>query len=107
MVKKMRDAYHDRRRVMSDALAETSMKVAGSASFGGSSFWVETPEGTDTRQLSNDLLSKGVLIEPGNPFFPREERQSNFCRLAYSSITPKLIPEGVRRIEETLQTQYK
>ncbi len=103
MVKYMRDAFHERRKVMAAALASSALKVAGSASFGGSSFWVEAPEGVDTEHLGRKLLDQGVLIEPGNPFFAAPEQGARYCRLAYSSIQSGRIPEGVRRISQEIE----
>lgn len=103
MIKRMRNVLHERRKVMSAALDGTDMKVAGRASFGGSSFWIETPEGVNTETLSHMLEAKGVLIEAGSPFFDGDNAPKNFFRLAYSSIASEKIPEGIRRISETLQ----
>lgn len=98
MVRQMRDAFHHRRQVMAEALAETPLEVAGSAGFGGSSFWLRAPEGVDTDRLARDLRAQGVLIEPGSPFFGDSGGPAHYCRLAYSSIRAEAIPEGVRRI---------
>lgn len=102
MVKQMRDAFHDRRRVTAAALAATPLKVAGSAAFGGSSFWVEAPKSIDTDRLAQRLVGDGVLIEAGVPFFAEADCPQNFFRLAYSSIAAERIPEGIRRITAAL-----
>jgi len=102
MVKTMRNAFHTRRKVMSRALQDTPLQVAGSASFGGSSFWVKAPDGTDTGQLAQNLRKSGVLIEPGSPFFAGSGAPSPYFRLAYSSIAAGKIPEGVSRIAAAL-----
>jgi len=102
MVKQMRDAFHRRRQVMDSALEGTPLNVAGSAGFGGSSFWVKAPEGINTETLARTLRRKGVLIEPGSPFFEGPAAPDNFFRLAYSSIAAEKIPEGMRRIIDTL-----
>ena len=103
MIKKMRTVFHRRRQVTAEALAGTEMKVAGSASFGGSGFWVEAPVGIDTEVLQHKLADNGVLIEAGNPFFAGEDAPRNFFRLAYSSISSDRIPEGVRRISQAIK----
>jgi len=102
MVKQMRDAFFERRRIMDAALASSPLKVAGTAGFGGSSFWLEAPLGTDTEHLSRDLMAKGVLIEPGRAFFGGSGAPGNFCRLAYSSIAKGKIAEGVRLISDEI-----
>ncbi|WP_456387086.1 MocR-like pyridoxine biosynthesis transcription factor PdxR [Profundibacter sp.] len=103
MIKKMRNVYHGRRQVTAQALAGTEMKVAGSASFGGSGFWVEAPPGIDTEVLRHRLADNGVLIEAGNPFFAGEDAPRNHFRLAYSSIPSERIPEGIRRISQAIK----
>lgn len=109
MIKRMRRAFQERRTVMDEALKGTSMVIAGSASFGASGFWVEAPRGIDTEILAENLKEQGVLIEAGAPFFEGTDTPKNFIRLAYSSISSKKIPEGIRRIEQAIsemQTGY-
>ncbi|PCJ74868.1 MAG: GntR family transcriptional regulator [Rhodobacteraceae bacterium] len=109
MIKRMRGVFQKRRTVMDEALKGTSMVIAGSASFGASSFWVEAPAAIDTELLAEKLKVQGVLIEAGAPFFENTDAPKNFFRLAYSSISSEKIPEGIRRIEQTIlemQTGY-
>ena len=109
MIKRMRSVFQERRTVMDEALKGTSMVIAGSASFGASSFWVEAPADIDTELLAEKLKAQGVLIEAGAPFFEHTDAPKNFFRLAYSSISSEKIPEGIRRIEQTIvemQTGY-
>ena len=47
---------------------------------------MRAPEHVNTTQLAQALQAKGVLIEPGEPFFGGEGRPKHFYRLAYSSI---------------------
>ena len=95
-------AYAERRRVMQDALAENGMAPLGPSVQGGSSFWMKAPEGVNTTELSERLRSDGVIIEPGASFFAPEQNEHRFYRLAYSSIQPKAIPEGIRRLAAAL-----
>ena len=103
MIKRMRNVYNKRRRVAIEALSQTEMTVAGSATFGGSGFWVQVPERIDTEILRGQLVDNGVLIEAGNPFFSGEGAPRNFFRLAYSSIPSERIPEGIRRISQGIK----
>jgi GntR family transcriptional regulator / MocR family aminotransferase len=103
MVKKMRDAFHQRRQVMSEALAHSPLTIEGSASFGGSSFWVSTPDHIDTSKLDLILRDSGVLIEPGHPFFADPVGRQTYFRLAYSSIPARKIPEGIARISQAIK----
>jgi len=103
MIKKMRTVYHKRRQITAEAMAGTELKVAGSASFGGSGFWVETPARINTEVLQQKLAGNGVLIEAGSPFFAGKDTPQNYFRLAYSSISSERIPEGIRRISQAIK----
>ncbi len=101
LINRMKGAYRRRRQVMAEAIAEAGLQVAGQGGFGGSSFWMRAPEGVDTEALALRLRAEGVLIEPGRAFFAGQGPR-NFYRLAYSSITPAKIPEGIARIGRAL-----
>jgi GntR family transcriptional regulator/MocR family aminotransferase len=98
LINRMKAAYRKRRQIMEEAIAECGLTVAGQGGFGGSSFWMRAPDGVDTEALALSLRSQGVLIEPGSVFFDPVEAPRNFYRLAYSSILPARIPEGIARI---------
>lgn len=105
LVRRMGRAYEDRRRVMERALHDHGLTVAGSGSFGGSSFWMRAPEGVDTEVLARDLARDSVLIEPGAPFFSGPEPPGNFYRLAYSSIPAPRITEGISLLAKALASR--
>ena len=98
MVGRMKAAFQQRREVMDRAIGAHGLEIAGRGAFGGSSFWMRAPENVDTAELAQALKGAGVLIEPGAPFFSPGRAPRNFYRLAYSSIAPERIPEGVARI---------
>lgn len=99
LVNRMKTAFRRRRQVMEESIAEHGLVVAGQGGFGGSSIWMRAPEGVDTEELARDLRAAGVLIEPGRAFFHRAGPVGRqFYRLAYSSIAPARIPEGIARI---------
>ena len=100
LINRMQAAYRRRRLVMDDAIAEAGLTIAGRGAFGGSSFWMEAA-GVDTSVLARDLRGQGVLIEPGAAFYA-PGGPSQFYRLAYSSIAPAKIPEGIGRIGRAL-----
>ncbi len=102
LVNRMKTAFRRRRQVMEDAIAEHGLTVVGKGGFGGSSIWMRAPEGVDTEQLALALRDDGVLIEPGRAFFHPARSQDNFYRLAYSSIAPTKIAEGIARIAARL-----
>lgn len=98
LVNRMKAAFRRRRQVMAEAIREQGLTVAGQGGTGGSSFWMKAPEGVDTEVLALALRTDGVLIEPGRVFFAPGDAPRNYYRLAYSSIPPARIPEGVARV---------
>lgn len=99
LIRRLRLAFEDRRRVMERALRTHGLTIAGRGAFGGSSFWMQAPEGVDPDLLAARLKSRDVLIEPGTPFFSNPARPGpGFYRLAYSSIAADRIGPGVALI---------
>ncbi|WP_368184710.1 PLP-dependent aminotransferase family protein [Aestuariibius sp. HNIBRBA575] len=101
LIKRMQTAYHDRRRVMDQAIGELGLTVAGEGSYGGSSLWMRA-EGVNMDEAAEKLRSQSVLIEPGAPFFAGDTPPTDFYRLAYSSIPQTKIHDGLSLISQTL-----
>ncbi|MDQ2090506.1 MocR-like pyridoxine biosynthesis transcription factor PdxR [Marimonas arenosa] len=95
LIRRMGNTLRRRREVMADAIAAHGLTVAGRGAFGGSSFWMRAPDGTDTEVLAERVKAKSVLIEPGHPFFASPGRGQAHYRLGYSSIPSSRIPEGI------------
>ncbi len=102
LVRRMGRAFHDRRQVIDAAVTRHGLTVAGKGAFGGSALWMRAPDGIDTARLAAALRPRGVLIEPGAPFFAAADPPRRFYRLAYSSIRADRIPEGIALIAEEL-----
>ncbi len=101
LINRMQAAYRRRRLIMEDAISDAGLRVAGRGDFGGSSFWMEAHDTVDTVALAAKLRKYGVLIEPGRVFYGANG-PNRFYRLAYSSIAPAKIPEGIARIGQAL-----
>lgn len=102
LVARMKAAFRARREGMAAAIAAQGLQIAGQGGFGGSSFWMQAPEGVDTEELALRLRAEGVLIEPGRIFFDPARVRRDHYRLAYSSIGTAAIPEGIARIARAL-----
>ena len=103
MVRRMGAAFQVRREVMDRAIVEHGLEIAGKGVFGGSSFWMRAPEGSDMGAVVESLKGQGVLIEPGTPFFSAADAPSNYYRLAYSSIKPEKIDAGLRLVADAIR----
>lgn len=106
-IKRMSRLLAERRQVMQAALLDHGLEIAGSGTFGGSSFWMKAPAGVDTEQVRQRLLPEGVLIESGARFFSGDQPPNNHYRLAYSSIPSARIAEGVERIALSMRAEQK
>ncbi|ARC37366.1 PLP-dependent aminotransferase family protein [Paracoccus yeei] len=95
---RLRQALKQRRKVLEQALAQTTLQTLGAAAQGGSSIWLGAP-GTDSADLAARLHAESVLIEPGAVFFEQAPAPCPLFRLGYGSIADDLIPEGVARID--------
>lgn len=100
----MRTEYHKRHVIMAESLRRANLKVAGSSTFGGTSFWMEGPEGLDADRLVSELRQDGVLVESGSPFFPRSDQPCRYFRMGYSSIPSTSIAEGVARVRARIDS---
>lgn len=102
LIRRMGRAYHERRTVMEAEIKRHGLQVAGVNASGGSAYWMQAPAHVDTIVLAERLRSQNVLIEGGQPLFTGADAPQNFYRLAYSSITSDLIPEGVARLAKAI-----
>lgn len=102
LIRRMGATLHDRREIMSGAIAKHDLEIAGQGAHGGSSFWMRAPDGVDTMELTRRLQARGVLIEPGHSFFAGPAQPRTYYRLAYSSISASRIAQGVALVAEEL-----
>ena len=103
-ITRLKAALHARRRILDEALDRHALRIEGVGVYGGSSVWLRTRAGIDTRRLAQDLRARDVLIEPGAPFFAGTDAPTEYIRLAYSSIPQGRIPEGIARIAAAIWT---
>ncbi|PCJ08465.1 MAG: GntR family transcriptional regulator [Rhodobacteraceae bacterium] len=95
---------HQRRTVMEEAITEHGLTIAGSGVFGGSSMWMQADPSVDMATVARNLMPQSVFVEPGAPFFAEQNRQHNYYRLGYSSISQNRIEPGLALLAKALQT---
>ena len=95
LVRRIHRTYRDRWRIMGQALADHLPGWAAPPGFGGSAYWLTGPKGLDSRALATRALTKGVVIEPGDPFFADPAAGARHLRLGFSSIPAERIAPGV------------
>lgn len=98
LVRRLSHAYKERWQVMGGALARHLPESARTPTFGGTSYWVEGPEGLDSQVLVERAAEQGILIERGDVFFLARHPPRNFFRLGFSSITVDRIEPGIETL---------
>jgi 2-aminoadipate transaminase len=102
-VRRIREAYRERRDAMLDALQRHFPKgVRWTRPQGGLFLWVTLPPGTDAAALLPLALAEKVAFVPGAAFHPRGGGGNTF-RLNFSYCRPEVIEEGVRRLGAVLR----
>ncbi|MDQ0379751.1 aminotransferase-like domain-containing protein [Amycolatopsis thermophila] len=71
---------------------------------GGLNLWARLPDGTDLPRLVRDCEAGGVLVAPGDEWFPAEPAGA-YLRLNYSGPDPGAYPDGARVIGRALAEQ--
>lgn len=71
---------------------------------GGLNLWVRLPDATDLTRLVRDCEAAGVIVAPGDEWFPAEPTAPHL-RLNYSGPNPGAFPEGARIIGRLLAQQ--
>lgn len=102
MLQKIHSAYKERWHEMAIAISKYP-DLSFIPLEGGSSFWITVPESIDTRILCKQLLSKGVVIEPGDRFFIQDKIPHHYMRMAYSAIKTEKIARGVQLVAEEIK----
>lgn len=98
LIKRLGQTYQQRWQVMGDALTRYLPDSSRVPTFGGTSFWVEGPQGLDSRDLKDRAMEQGILVEPGDVYFMADNGPRNYFRLGFSSIALEKIEPGIRKL---------
>ncbi|MBQ0924408.1 aminotransferase-like domain-containing protein [Saccharopolyspora endophytica] len=90
-----------RRDLMAEAVREHVPGVHLDVPAGGLNLWVRLPDTTDLPALVRDCETAGVVVAPGDEWFPAEPT-GRFLRLNYAGPNPGAYPQAARLIGEAL-----
>lgn len=94
-----------RRDLLADALREHAPAAHVEAvPQGGLNLWARLPDTTDLSRLVRDCEAAGVIVAPGDEWFPAE-RAAPYLRLNYSGPNPGAFPEAAAIIGQALTEQ--
>ena len=105
-VKKIRDAYKERRNVMLQAMEEHFPPgVTWTRPQGGLFLWARLPEQIDAEKLLKVAVEEKVAFVPGNAFYPDGADGRCCMRLNFSNAQPDMIREGIRRLGQAIKRE--
>jgi len=105
-VKKVREAYYERRNAMLHAMEEQfPTGVTWTRPQGGLFLWVRLPERVNTTEFLKTALEEKVAYVPGAAFFP-DEGGHNTMRLNFSYCRPEVIREGIQRLARAIMREF-
>jgi DNA-binding transcriptional MocR family regulator len=101
----LRQQLAARRDVLTEALREhVPAAHVEAVPQGGLNLWVRLPDATDLVRLVRDCEAAGVIVAPGDEWFPAEPT-GRYLRLNYSGPNPSAFAEGARTIGRQLAVQ--
>ena len=100
LVRRIHRVYRERWEVMNSAIRQHLPGWGEQPVFGGSAYWLQGPEGLDSRVLAELALERGVVIEPGDSFFSDPANGARYMRLGFSSIQAAKISDGISILRE-------
>jgi DNA-binding transcriptional MocR family regulator len=101
-LRSLRQQLTARRDLLVDALREHAPSAHLEAvPRGGLNLWLRLPDETNMQLLTRDCEARGVLVAPGDDWFPAEPT-GRYLRLNYSGPNPGAFPEAARVLGQQL-----
>jgi GntR family transcriptional regulator/MocR family aminotransferase len=93
----------ERARLLDRLLPEYLPECRWSGGAGSTNYWISCPAGTDTTQLAEQALRRGVVIEPGEVFSMDRGANRHCFRLGFSSIRTDRIEAGIQELGSVMR----
>jgi GntR family transcriptional regulator / MocR family aminotransferase len=101
-VRRLRTHYRRRYEAMDEAVRRHLPWADHRAPRGGLSRWIAGPPGLDGDELASAARRRGVLLDPGAPYWLGDDPPRHHFRLGYQVIPAERIDEGVRLVAEAV-----
>ena len=98
LLRRIKKSLSERANALGVALKNHAPELRFMPLQGGSSAWVQGPQGLDSSLLAKIAAQAGILIEPGELFFHQPPAPCPFFRLGFASTPTDKISEGIRRL---------
>ncbi|MFB9278969.1 aminotransferase class I/II-fold pyridoxal phosphate-dependent enzyme [Cohnella cellulosilytica] len=102
LLEMLRIQCRERKRRMTEQLARQDIENLGwTEPRGGLHLWLTLPPGLDGEALLRDAWLKGVIFQPGAPFFTKDPKP-NTIRITHAFADDRQIRQGVARLAESI-----
>lgn len=99
----LRIQCRERKRMMTDQLSRQGIdELAWAEPRGGLHLWLVLPPGLDGEALLRGAWLKGVIFQPGAPFFTKDPKP-NTVRITHAFADERQIRQGVARLAESIE----
>jgi len=107
-VRRVRDTYRERCAAMLAAMEKYFPSgVRWTRPQGGLFLWVILPQGMDCLALLKLALEEKVAFIPGSAFYPDGVGGKSTLRLAFSTASPEMIEEAIKRLGRAIEKLIK
>ncbi|XID93304.1 aminotransferase class I/II-fold pyridoxal phosphate-dependent enzyme [Paenibacillaceae bacterium WGS1546] len=102
LLEMLRVQCRERKRIMTDQLARLAIpELNWVEPKGGLHLWVVLPSGLDGEALLRDAWLKGVIFQPGAPFYAKNPR-ANTVRITHAFADERQMRQGAARLAESI-----
>jgi len=107
LLHRTREVLSQRASALVEALRRHLPEAVFAIPHGGSSLWLRLPGKPELAAVRAAALARGVLYDPGEPFFQEETMPAPWIRLGFSSIPLERIEPGIRELSSALAGQAR
>ena len=101
---RLRKVHRRRWEILNAAMRDHLQSCRPASVYGGSSAWVEGPEGLDCERLAHAAMQQGIFIEPGAIYFHTPQAPCRWFRIGFSAIPEDRIEPGIRKLDQLIRS---
>jgi GntR family transcriptional regulator/MocR family aminotransferase len=101
-IRRQRDLFAAKWKTILREIEKKLPDCTATMTTGGSAVWLRLPREIDAEIVRTEAALRGVLVEPGQVHFAREDRPKNYLRLGFAAIANERIADGIAALSEAL-----
>jgi len=104
LANRLKATYERRWRMLLEAIDRHLPSCKPFSARGGSTVWIRGPASLDSVLLAEHAAEEGILIEPGDIYFPETQWPCPWFRLGFAAIKESDIDPGIEKLAELLES---